>query len=112
MKINLALLLAGFCTVAVSPAIAGTQSGAIKGIYVRTSDGLIWLDLFGVAQGRPACALSHTYWIVPNEGTDAGKRLYATLLAAQLSGREVTIEGRNTCTRWRDGEDIETLSVF
>ena len=51
------------------------------------------------------------YWIVPNETTDSGKRLFATLLAALISGHRITIHGKNTCTRWPDGEDIETVGV-
>ena len=110
MKAHLALMLASCCAVAVSPAIAGTQSGFVKSIYVRDSDGLILVDIEGTASGHPVCA-QQTYWIIPNETSDTGKRLLALLLSAQLSYRVVSITGKDTCSRWADGEDIETVGL-
>jgi len=111
MKAFLALMLAGLCTLAVSPAIAGSQKGNVVSLKVRSSDGLIWVELSGTASDRPQCALQQTYWMVPDEKSDAGKRIYAMLLSAQASGRLVQIFGRNTCNRWLDGEDIEIASM-
>jgi hypothetical protein len=111
MKACLALVLASCCAVAVSPAIAGTQSGFVKDLYIRDSDGLILVDLTGTASGRPACALQ-PYWLIPNETTVTGKRLFAMLLAAQVSGHVVSILGKDTCHRWPDGEDIESVGVL
>ena len=110
MKACLAVLLASCCAAAVSPAIAGTQTGTVKDVYIRDSDGLILVNLAGTHSARPACALL-TYWAIPNETTDSGKRLYALLLAAQLSGRTVIVIGKDTCSRWPDGEDIDTVGV-
>lgn len=110
MKACLALLLASVCFVAVSPAIAGQQSGFVKDIYVRDSDGLILVDLWGTASGHPTCALQ-TYWIIANESSETGKRLYAMLLTAEASGHPVTIIGKNTCNRWADGEDIDSVGM-
>ena len=110
MKVRLAVMLASLCAVAATPAIAGTQTGLVKDVYIRDSDGLILVDVFGTATNHPACALQ-TYWIIPNETTDSGKRLYAMLLSAQLAGRSVTIQGKDTCTRWPDGEDIDVVGV-
>ena len=89
---------------------AGTQTGTVVNLFVRDSDGLIWVDVSGTASGHPSCATA-TYWIIPSETTDTGKTLYATLLAAKLSGHSVTITGKNSCTRWFDGEDIEVVDV-
>ncbi|MCS4306757.1 hypothetical protein M2404_001082 [Rheinheimera pacifica] len=33
------------------------------------------------------------------------------LLAAQASGRELTVRGMNTCNRWGDGEDVNWLQL-
>ena len=114
MRVRLAaVLLASLCALAVRPAIAGTQTGFVKDLYVRDSDGLILVDLFGsvdFGDRHPACGWQR-YWIVPNETTNSGKRLFATLLAALISGHKITIHGKNTCGRWRDGEDIDTVGV-
>jgi len=110
MKACLALLFGGLCVIAVSPVIAGTQTGLVKVVYVRDSDGIILVQLSGTASDRPACA-QQTYWVIPNEKSDSGKRLHSLLLAAQLSGRNVTIRGKDTCARWPDGEDIESVTL-
>ena len=107
MKKILALALA---LVTLPAMAAGTQTGNIVDIYVRDSDGLLLVSLTGTASGHPSCATA-AYWIIPSETTDTGKTLYATLLAAKLSGHSVTIAGKNTCTRWFDGEDIESVDV-
>jgi hypothetical protein len=113
MKIRLAAaMLASLCAVA-TPAFAAGQTGFIRDLYVRDSDGLILVDLFGPADFRvvhPACA-SQTYWVIPSETTESGKRLFATLLAALIAGEKITIYGKNTCTRWANGEDIDTVGV-
>jgi hypothetical protein len=110
MKVHPAVLLASLCVVGATQAIAGTQTGLVKDVYIRDSDGLIVVNLAGTATLKPGCAL-RSYWIVPNEKTDSGKRLYALVLSAQLAGRPVTIKGKDTCTRWGDGEDIESVNL-
>ena len=114
MKTLLALIAASCCAVAAPAAFAGTQTGKIKDVYVRNSDGLILVDLNGFAapSGRPACAVGTSYWIVANENTDTGKRLYAMLLSAFASGHTVQIIGSDTCGRWPDGEDIDTVGML
>jgi hypothetical protein len=111
MKACLALMLASLCGVAASPAIAGTQTGFVKSIYARDSDGVVIVDLAGNAASlHPTCAVQ-TYWVIPNESSDSGKRLLTLLLSAQLSFRVVTIIGKDTCNRWGDGEDIDTVGI-
>ena len=116
MKLCVPLMLAS-CYALALPAMAGTEIGTVKDLFVRDSDGLIWVDLTQVPGSggpfgpeRAACAVTRTYWMIPNETTDTGKRLFAMLLAAQLGGRVVTIHGKGTCNRWPDGEDIETVN--
>jgi hypothetical protein len=100
------ILLASVFSLLPSHANAGSASGTINYLIVRDSDGLVYVHLSGTPTGRPACASTSTYWIIPNETNDSGKRLYALLLAAKASGQTVTIVGTNTCVRWHDGEDI------
>jgi hypothetical protein len=49
--------------------------------------------------------------VLPNETSDTGQRLFSMLLAAQTSGHVVTIIGKDTCARWPDGEDIDTVGI-
>jgi len=112
MKAFAALLLACCFASVVSPAIAGTQTAFVKDIYIRDSDGLIIVDLTGnAASGHPACALQ-PYWIIPSENSETGRHLLALLIAAQISSRYVIIQGKNTCSRWPDGEDIESVGMM
>lgn len=83
----------------------GSVSGTVASVLVRQSDGLTYVYINGTAAGKPACAVN-SYWMISAENSDAGKRLYALLLSAQLAGMTVTISGAGTCTRWSDGEDI------
>ncbi|SHG52782.1 hypothetical protein [Massilia sp. CF038] len=94
-----------------APSFAGFQVGTVKSVTVRDSDGLVFFVLNGTArEGRPTCA-GQTYWMIKNETTLAGKQLYAQVLAAQLSGKTLTVEGAGTCTRWPDGEDVRSISL-
>jgi hypothetical protein len=116
MKVRLAVttLLASLCAAAVTPATASGQTGFVKTLYVRDSDGLIFVDLFGwVDYGdySPACPRAHSHWIVPDETTDSGQRLFATLLEALVTGHKIRIQGRHTCNRTSEGEDIESVEV-
>lgn len=94
-----------------SSSFAGTQVGTVKTIMVRESDGLIYFILNGAAKtGSPACA-GLGYWILKNETSLAAKQQYAMILSAQLTGKTVTVEGANACTRWPDGEDVRGISL-
>jgi hypothetical protein len=97
-------LLLPLCAVA-----GGSISGTVGTLIVRQSDGLTYVYINGTATGQPACAVN-TYWIIANETSDAGHKLYALLLSAKIAGMTVSVMGDGTCTRWSDGENI--LSVF
>jgi hypothetical protein len=95
---------------AVGSACAGEQGGRITALVVRASDGLTFVHLDGAASGKPACA-TYDYWMIKADASLAGKQQYAALLGAKLSGKTVRIVGSNLCTRWGDGEDIDSLFV-
>lgn len=103
-------LFACFCFSASDLASAGSQTGHIVQLHVRASDGLIVVVLDGPVSGRPACATIN-YWMVKNETSNTGKQQLAQLLAARVSGQQITIVGTNTCTRWPDGEDIDDVML-
>lgn len=87
---------------------AGGQRGEVVFLNVR-GDGLIVFELAGVRGNKPACA-TYDYWIIPDEDSERGKRMFAMLLAARASGAQVGIDGGGTCTRWGDGEDVRVVS--
>ncbi|WP_431287700.1 hypothetical protein [Roseateles chitinivorans] len=95
---------------AVVPAQAGSQTGKIKSLSVRASDGLVYFVLEGQPNGRPTCATG-AYWMIRAEDSTTGKRQLATLLTARAMGQPVTVSGFNTCVRWFDGEDVNELSL-
>ncbi len=103
------------CTVILCTAslycVAGTQVGTVSSVIVRASDGLTYFTLNGAAKsGNPACA-TKSYWMIKDENSEVGKKQYAMVLAAQASGRELTVVGMNSCTRWLDGEDVNWMQL-
>jgi hypothetical protein len=104
------LLTALLLTVAPLLSFAGSQTGKVKYITVRWSDGLVYFYLEGSGFAKPACA-SQPYWIIKNENSVAGKQQHATLLAAKLSGQTISVDGWNQCTRWVDGEDVDSIRI-
>lgn len=60
-------------------------------------------------KSRPTCA-TQDWWQI-NTDTTVGKNILATLLAAQASGKSVTIWGNGSCTLRTDMEDIVQVGV-
>lgn len=89
--------------------IAGTQTGKVQRILVR-EDGLHYVVLDGTPTGKPLCA-TIGYWMIKDESSNYGKAQLSLLMMAFASGKTVTIDGRNTCSRWPDGEDISSVFV-
>lgn len=91
---------------------AGTQTGKVETLYARASDNLHLVTLSGgtAKTGSPSCA-TRGYWLIRDENSVAGKSQFSQLLAAKLAGATVTITGLNTCSRWGDGEDINTIVI-
>lgn len=93
------------------PSFAGTQIGTVDWVIVRASDGLVYFSIDGQkATGKPECA-THSYWMIKDENSTSGMLQYSMLLSAHNSGRPVTVTGMNTCSRWGDGEDVNTLRL-
>lgn len=90
---------------------AGSQVGTVGSVIVRASDGLTYFTLIGAPKSdSPACA-KIGYWMIKDENSEVGKKQYAMVLAAQASGRELTVVGMNSCTRWLDGEDVNWMQL-
>jgi hypothetical protein len=106
-----ACLAAALAVVSCS-AVAGDITGYVTSVVTRDSDGLTYAVVAGTPSSRAACAAATSYWIVAAETTESGKKQYALLLSAKTSGLRVTINGKGTCTRWIDGEDINTLQLI
>lgn len=103
------LLLGGLPTMSVK---AGEATGPVAHLIVRDSDGLVYVTIAGTPTGRPPCAAGTWYFMISNESSETGKKLYALLLGARFAGATVQIIGKNTCTRWGDGEDILYVQVL
>ena len=76
------------------------------------SDGLHWFVLEGVHSNKPSCAANQNYWMIKNENSQAGKTQISMLIAAHSAGRSVAVDGANSCTRWGDGEDADTITAL
>ncbi len=94
-----------------SSAMAGSQAGYITFLEVRDTDGLIYFVLSGNPTGKPACAVFPA-WSLPNESSETGKKLFALLMAARAAGQQVSVNGKNTCVRWGDQEDVASIRLL
>lgn len=91
---------------------AGTQLGTVGYIIVRASDGLVYFTLKGDAKvGSPSCA-RNSYWMIKDENSNSGKFQYSMVLSAQASGKTIRVTGMNSCTRWGDGEDVNSIQIL
>ncbi|MEL4391894.1 hypothetical protein [Shewanella algae] len=92
---------------------AGEQSGKVETLYARASDNLHLVTLYkgNAKSNSPACATSN-YWLIKDENSAAGKSQFSQLLSAKMAGKTVFIKGTNTCSRWGDGEDINTIVIL
>ncbi len=94
-----------------SQAFAGSQTGKVTSILVRQSDGLHYFYMSGVGENKPDCASSHTYWMIKDENSTVGKTQFSMLLTAYASGKTISVIGTNSCTRWGDGEDLNSIAL-
>ncbi|WMS87500.1 hypothetical protein [Pleionea litopenaei] len=90
--------------------VAGVVKGKVDWIRIRASDGLIYFRIDGTSVDKPACSTS-TNWSIKDENSNAGKAQLSALLAAQASGKMITVNGSNQCTRWADMEDANIILI-
>jgi hypothetical protein len=105
-----AVFLPSLLLAADASAFVSWQTGQVTKLFIRSNDGLVYFFLSGDLNGRPACA-SGGYWMIKDENSPSGKRQVAALLAARLSGQVITVTGLGTCTRWSDGEDLDSILI-
>ncbi len=90
---------------------AATYVGKVDTIQIRDSDGLISVEVIGNKFGtQPDCA-KYNYLLIKNENSPTGKRQLALLMLAIATKKIITITGAGTCTRWPDGEDINSIAI-
>lgn len=98
---------------AVTKSFAGEQSGYVDTLYARASDGLHLVALKnGTEKANPPICATKDYWLIKDEHSVAGKAQFSQLLAAKMSGKRVRIRGLDSCSRWGDGEDINTIIIL
>lgn len=93
-----------------SSAYAGEQFGKVSGLIVRSNDGLHYFWLEGTSHNKPACA-TNTYWMIADENSTAGKAQLSIILSAQAQQKPIKVVGTGTCSRWRDGEDVNYIQI-
>lgn len=91
-------------------AFVSSQTGQVTALLVRSGDGLIYFFLTGSLNAPAACAIGG-YWMIKDENSPTGKRQFAMLTAARLTGTPVTVTGTGACTRWHDGEDVDLVTI-
>lgn len=49
--------------------------------------------------------------MIKDENSATGKRQFALLTAARLTGAVITVSGTGACTRWGNGEDVDGITI-
>lgn len=97
------------CASFATTSFAGTSNGAPTGV-LAAQFGIVMFSA-GTKTGAPACASIPTDWAI-NTTTPEGKSLYALLLTAVATGRNVAITGSNTCDAWPDRETAVAILLL
>ena len=105
------VIVFGLIFMVAATAHASVAEGKVKYIRARASDGLTWIDIEGARSARPACA-QNNYMMIRDENSEVGKKQFAILLQAHATGKSVIVYGANNCSRWSDGESIETVEAI
>lgn len=108
-------LLAVAMFLTVNLASASTQMGFIDWVTVR-ADGLVYFSVSNSSgytwipprTTPPACA-TQGFWVIRSETSMAGQMQYQALLK---EGSLVIIVGTDSCTRWPDAEDVDSLQIY
>lgn len=113
MKTLLSAALFAAVTLMFSPAAQASEVvGKLDYLIVRDGDGLIYFEVSGARSAKPACAATGNYFMIRDENSATGKRTYALLLSALLTGRTVRVWGADTCARWGNGEDVHAVQLM
>jgi len=86
------------------------QSGAVKDIVERPSDGAVLVSLTGPLHAKASCSAG-SYWVIKDEKTRSGKIQRDALEKARSEKQNVTFIGAGSCSRVSDGEDIDSIVV-
>ena len=98
-----------------SAVFAGTQTGVVLNIYLRSgdigtsSDSLVYFVLSGAPSGAPACATSQL-WMIRDAKSPIGQAQIAYLMTAKATGQVVSVGGTGLCVRWPDAEDVLSIN--
>ena len=107
--VRAAVFVAFTSVLGATTGLASEQTGRVTQLIVRASDGLVYFYLDGARTARPACAPTNTYWMIKAEASETGKKQLAMLMVARETGKPLRVVGSNTCTRWVDGEDVDSI---
>lgn len=87
---------------------AGSSLGPVTTVIVNSSNYLFFEA--GAIAGKANCATAGNQWAL-NISTATGKSIYALILFAKNTGRQVLVAGNGTCNNWGDREDVLYASI-
>lgn len=110
------LIMAGMNLLCSSTSIAGGGhcEGLVWGMCITGGPNGAPIGIFyvnGEHSGAPACVVDRSRFVVDLR-TEFGKAMYATAMAAYLSGRSVTVNGAGSCQLWSGLETAATMVSY
>jgi hypothetical protein len=95
------LTMASLGMALASNALAGASSGPVTALLVHEPSVVMFEA--GPHTAKPACSTVGNQWAL-SLNSPAGKAMYALLLMAQATGKQVAVQGSGGCTSWGDRE--------
>jgi hypothetical protein len=109
MKLLLPLLCASMLPLPAMSAGLAAHTTIVK-MHVRRSLGdIAFIQLAAVPLGHPACAVGAPWHFTLALNTETEKKIFAVLLAAQISGTPVTIDGTGSCSEYGTFESMDSV---
>ena len=112
VRVGLVGAFAASALVSTSASAAGVVSGAtVANLFFGQLPNIVFVKVSPAPAGEPSCATNQSYDFTINLTNPGGNQLYATLLAAMLSGKVANLTGLGTCTNDPATEDLGSLLV-
>jgi hypothetical protein len=111
VKIMVKSILVAMLSIVSMEANSSVFKGVIEKMIVGRQGHQVYVHLKGAPQ---TCGIDHPLgfnYAISLRDHGAGKSIYSAMLAAQMAGREITIQGNGVCTISLQLEDIGYIYV-
>lgn len=106
MKFTAAVLIS---LVFALPVEASEQTGKVT-MTTSAVGGVYAFHASGTRSAKPACA-TDALWAIPSLSSDGFKAIFAQVVSALLSDKNVSVTGAGTCVTYSNREDVAWVNL-